>query len=133
MSSKRGSPAVVVGPDEPPVTEDRDPVGDGVDLVEEVRDEHDRDARATQLAHDPEQLVGLVGVEARGRLVEDQDPRRRDLERPGDGRHLLDRNRVGPERLADVDVDVEPAHDLVRPGGGGPWSRSVPSAGVPDR
>ena len=34
-----------VGPDQPAVAQDRDPVGDRVDLVEEVGDEDDRDAR----------------------------------------------------------------------------------------
>ena len=72
---------------------------------------------ALQLAHDPEQLLGLVRVEAGRRLVEDQDPRRRDLERPRDGRHLLDRHRVGAERLGDVDLDVEARGGSRRPGG----------------
>jgi hypothetical protein len=62
------------------VAEDRHAVADLVHRVEEVGDEQDRDAVAPELAHDAEQLVGLVGREARGRLVEHEDLRRRDDE-----------------------------------------------------
>ena len=67
-----------------------------------------------QLAHHAEELFGLVRVEARRRLVEDEDPRRRDVKRPADRRHLLDRDRIGAQGLRHVDLDVEVVED---PGG----------------
>ena len=69
--------------------------------------------RALEIAHDPEQQLGLVGVEARGRLVEHQNPRVV-LERAGDGDELLDGDRIGAERPLDVDVEVEPLQPLAR-------------------
>ena len=76
-------------------------------------DEHHRDAAALEVAHDAEQQLGLVRVEARGRLVEHQDARVV-LERPGDGDELLHGHRIGAERPLDVDVDVEPHQPLAR-------------------
>ncbi len=58
--------------DQPAVAQDRHPVGDLVDLVEEVRDEQDRDALVLEPPHHPEELLDLVGVQAGGRLVQDQ-------------------------------------------------------------
>jgi hypothetical protein len=60
-------------PHELAVAQNRHPVGDLVDLVEEVRDEQDRDALLLQPPHHPKQLGDLVRVEAGGRLIEDQD------------------------------------------------------------
>ncbi len=45
--------------------------------------------------------------EARGRLVQDEDLGGGDVERSGDGRHLLDRDRVRAELSGHVDVDVQ--------------------------
>ena len=73
------------------------PVGDLVDLVEEVRHEQDRDALVAQHPHDPEQLRDLAGVQAGRRLVEDQHPRV-DGDRAGDRHQLLHRDRVAAER-----------------------------------
>jgi hypothetical protein len=67
------------------VAEHGHPVGDPHHLVEMVRHEDDGHARAPQLVEDPEQALGLVHREARGRLVEDQDAR------------------LGRERLRDLD------------------------------
>jgi hypothetical protein len=89
------------------VPQDRDAVGDVVDLVEEVSDEDDRDAFGLQLPHHAEELFRLVDGEARRGLVEDQDLGILDDERSGDGRHLLDRNRIRTQRLGHVDVDLE--------------------------
>ena len=67
--------------------------------------------RRFQVAQDLEQKLGLVGVEAGGRLVEHQDPRVV-LERAGDRDQLLDGQRIGAERPLDVDVDLEPLQPL---------------------
>ncbi len=50
----------------------RDAVGDGLHLLELVRDEDDGPAARAQLSHDPEQVLGLAGSQHRGRLVQDQ-------------------------------------------------------------
>ena len=49
-----------------------DRVGDRADLVELVRDEHDRRALAREPAQRREQAIDLDGRQHRGRLVEDQ-------------------------------------------------------------
>src|SRR5690606_41754142 len=54
--------------DELAVAQDRHPVGDLVDLVEEVRHEQDRDALVLQPPHHLEQPGDLIGVEAGGGL-----------------------------------------------------------------
>ena len=88
------------------VAQDRDPVADLVDLVEEVRDEQDRHAALLQVADHAEQLGALVRVQARGRLVEDEHP---DVGRDGprDRDQLLDRERVPTEQGGRVDVETE--------------------------
>ena len=69
------------------------PVADLVDLVEEVRDEDDRDAALLEVADHAEQLGALVQVQARRRLVEHQHA---DVggDRPRDGHQLLHGERV---------------------------------------
>ena len=67
--------------------------------------------RALEVAQDLEKKLDLVGVEARGRLVEHEHPRVV-LERAGDRDQLLDRHRIGAERPLDIDVDVEPLQPL---------------------
>ena len=57
----------------PPQHGDR--VGDGLDFLELVRDEHDRGAARRELPDDPEQVLGLSRGQHRGRLVEDQHGR----------------------------------------------------------
>lgn len=74
-------------------TEDGDAITDLVDLVEEVRDEEDRDAACGELADDAEELCDLVEVEARGRFVEDDDTCV-DRDRPRDRDELLHRQRM---------------------------------------
>ncbi len=51
-----------------------DPVGDLADLAELVGDEDDGGPALAELAHGLHQLVGLLGRQDGGRLVEDQDP-----------------------------------------------------------
>ena len=77
------------------VADDRDRVGDLLDLVELVADDDRRDALLLEVQDQVEQVVGVLVVERRGRLVEDEQlhPLR---ERLGDLDELL---------LADADVD----------------------------
>ncbi len=102
----RGRP----GADEPAVAQHRDPVGDGIDLIEEVGDEDDAQPLCGQAAHDAEQDLDLVRVEARRRLVEDQHPGRQ-VDGPGDGDEVLHGDRVVAERRAGIDREVEPGED----------------------
>ncbi len=87
--------------DEAPVAQHRHAVGDLVDLVEEVRDEHDRDSLRRELTDHREELVDLALVEARRRLVEDQHLGR-DVDRARDGHHLLHGERVAGRASADT-------------------------------
>ena len=61
--------------DELAVAQDRHAIADFVHLVEKMRDEEDRDALVAQPADEREQRLNLVGIEARGGLVEDQHAR----------------------------------------------------------
>ena len=84
-------------------------------------DEDDRESAALELAHDPEKQLGLFRIEARGRLVEHEDPRVL-LERARDRHQLLNGDRIRAERTFDVDIDIEPLQpflgSLARPAPG---------------
>ncbi len=101
---------------EPAVAEHREAVADREDLVEEVGDEEDGDALVAEAAHHAEEALDLVGVEAGGRLVEDQDLRV-EHGRPADRHELLQREADGGERRARIQV-AEP-HARQHLGGGG--------------
>ena len=92
--------------DQGAVAQHGDPVGDLVDLVQEVGDEQDRDARVAQLADHAEELLDLVAVEAGRRLVQDEHL---GLEHhgPADRDELLDGDRVGRQQRARVDVHAQ--------------------------
>ena len=92
--------------DEPAVAQHRHAVGDGVDLVEEVGDEDDGDAVGAQPTHHLEELLHLVGVEARGGLVEDEHARL-DVDGAGDRDELLHGDGVVAEGGPRVDVEPE--------------------------
>src|SRR3954466_207617 len=74
-------------PDRLPVPDDRDPVAQGGDLLQVMRDEDDPDPVLAQLAHDREELVDLLGGEHGRRLVHDQHARVQ-AQRLGDLDHL---------------------------------------------
>jgi hypothetical protein len=59
--------------DDAPRADDHDPVGDGLDLPEQVRGEQHRAAAVGELAQQPAHPAHPLGVQAVGRLVEDQD------------------------------------------------------------
>ena len=54
------------------VADDRDAVGDLLDLVELVADDDRRDPLALEVQDQVEQMIGVLVVEGRGRLVEDE-------------------------------------------------------------
>ncbi len=118
--------------DAPAVAQHRQPVGDGVNLIEEMRDEDDGEAARLQLAHDVEEPRGLGGVETGGRLVEHQRARVV-LERAGDGDELLDGDGIGAERPLHVDFDAEPLQTLARAGAAPRASRRARSASADGR
>ena len=94
--SMRSSSLGEVLADQRAVAQHRHAVADLVDLLEEVRDEQDGDTAVLEIPDHPEQLGHLIGVEARGRLVEDEHPHiARD--RPRDRDQLLDGERVAAE------------------------------------
>ena len=87
--------------------QDRHAVGDGDDLTQLVRDEHDADALGAQSAHGAEQGVDVLGHEHGGGLVEDQHPtvavqRLDDL----DALALADRQRLDARVGIDVHADA---------------------------
>ena len=88
------------------VPQNGDAVGDLEDLVQEVRDEHDRDPLGRQLPDQVEEPLDLAGVEARRRLVEDQHVGR-DVDRARDRDHLLHRERVRRQESRHVGVNVD--------------------------
>ena len=77
-----------VGADQPAVAQDGHAVGNGVYLIQEVRDEDDAHAGLLQLAHHVEEQLHLVFIQRGGRLVQNQDLCL-NVHRAGDGNHLL--------------------------------------------
>ena len=127
---------LVAGPlrDHPPVIDHRDPVGELVGLLEVLGGEHDRGALADELPHDRPDLVAAARIEARGGLVEKQDPRtgeqaRREVEpaaHPAGVRARRAVRGVGefeslqqlgrpPSRLAAREIEQAPEHLEVLP------------------
>ena len=56
------------------VAEDRVAIGMRTHVAEKMRDEHDGEARSLERADALEEAIGVLLAEARGGLVEDQDP-----------------------------------------------------------
>ena len=106
--------ADAIGADEVSVPQDSHAVGDLVHLVQEMGDEDDAHSFGLQLPHHLEQKLHLVVVQRGGGLVQDQDLCLH-VHRAGDGNHLLDGGRVERQRTGDVDVQVEPFHQLIGP------------------
>ncbi len=85
-----------------------DAITDGVDLIEEVRDEQNADAASGELTHDAKQNVDLMRIKTRGGLVQDQHARGH-VDGPGDRNKMLHSDRIVAERSADVDGEPEAA------------------------
>ena len=88
------------------VAQYRDPVGDLIDLVQEVADEEDRHSPVAQIADHREQPVHLVPVQAGRGLVQDEHARLTD-HGPADRDQLLDRDRLAGEDRVRVEVQPE--------------------------
>ena len=109
--------------------DDGDRVRHLADLAQLVGDEDDGGARGPEVAHDPHELVGLLGGEHGGGLVEDEHP---GLAGQGlDDLHaLLDADGQVLDAGGRVDVEAEALGDLADPGGRG---RGVDDPHRPDR
>ena len=89
------------------VAQDRHPVGDLVDLVEEVRDEDDRDALVAQACASP-RTASATSSASRLEVGSSRiSTARLDVDGAGDGDQLLDRDRVLAELGGRVDVEAE--------------------------
>ena len=71
-----------------------------------MADEHNSQPLRLELAHDREEVLDFVGVQAGRRLVEHQNAGF-DMKRAGNGHHLLDRDRVAVQRPPDIHLDVQ--------------------------
>ena len=78
--------------DEPPVVEDGDPMGEPVRLLEVLRRQEDRDAVGDELPDDLPHDPPAARIEARRRLVEEDDPRVAD-----EGHRQVEPPRMPPE------------------------------------
>lgn len=110
----RGGSARVGGADHLAAADHGDDVGDGLDLAQLVRDEHDRLPVRLQLRHDAEQLVGLLGRQHGGGLVEDQHLGVAD-EGLDDLDALLDTDREVLDHGVGIDVEPVLVGDLPDP------------------
>ena len=99
--------------DELAVAQDRDAVADGVDLLEEVRDEDDADAAGLEVEHELKELFDLLLVQRRRRLVEDEHLALH-IDRAGDGDHLLHGDGAARQLLRGRGGDAERAEELLR-------------------
>ena len=84
------------------IPHDRHPVADGVQLVEAVGNEEDRDAVPLQAANHREEGLHLVLIEGRGRLIE-HDELAGKGEGAGQRHHLLQRHVQLVEGAGDVE------------------------------
>ena len=100
--------------DDPAAPDDGDPVGDLQDLVELVADEDDAVALGGEAPEDREDLLGLLGRQDGGRLVEDEDPRV-PVERLEDLDALLPADRERADLGVRVDLEAEPPAELDDP------------------
>ena len=98
--------ARLAGDDDLAAAQDRDPVGDGEDVLEEVGDVDDADAAVAEVADDLQQALGLGFLQGRGRLVEDQDVGLVE-QRAGDLDQLLLAEAQRGERAVEVDVEAD--------------------------
>ncbi len=101
------------GRDEQPVAQDRDPVGDAVDLLHAMADEHHRHALGPQPLDHLEQAVDLAPGQRRGGLVHDEDARLGG-ERPGDLDELLLGAAQPPQRLVGAGGEADQGQQALR-------------------
>ena len=106
MSARRGRLCADRRPDHPPVPQHRDAVGDGVDLVEAMRDVDHRHVMVAQAADDVEEVLDLAVAQRRGGLVHDEDAGV-EAERLGDLDELALADAQALDGPARVDVEAE--------------------------
>ena len=99
--------------DELAVAQDRDAVADGVDLLEEVRDEDDADAAGLEVQHELKELFDLLLVQRGRRLVENEHLALH-IDRAGDGDHLLHGDGAARQLLRGRGGDAKRAEKLFR-------------------
>ncbi len=102
--------------DQPTVAEHGNAIANGVNLVEKVRDENDAQTFVAQPAHDGEQFRDFARVEARCRLVENQQFCR-GVQSPGDGDHLLHGDRATRQFLPNIELQIQSGQSLCCPAG----------------
>ena len=101
--------------DEFAVAQHRDTVGNGIHLIHEVRDEYEAETLLAQASHHFEQLGDFVLIEARCRLVENEQFRVH-IERAGDGHHLLECERARRNGAMEIEVNFQPLQRAFRAG-----------------
>ena len=124
----RSKPCRRAGDDVGARAQDGHALGDREDLVELVRDEHQRDAATAQGLHEGEQPGDLVVGQGRGRLVHDDDARLVD-QRPADGGQLLVRHRQPLDVGVEVQREAELADDRLGRGAGAARGVQPPAVG----
>ena len=105
--------------DEPPVGQEQDLVAEAPRLAEVVRRHHDLGAARVDLAHDVLDLARRLGIEVRGRLVEEQHfgtqrPRAREREASAARRPRARARAVGERAQADGGERVRDARLALR-------------------
>ncbi|MNU94852.1 hypothetical protein D3C71_848450 [compost metagenome] len=95
------------------VAQHGDAVGHGIDLVQEMRHEHDGQPLAAQAPQHLEELLHLVVVQAGGGLIEDEHARL-NAQRAGNGDQLLHGHRVVRQQARHVDLQADACHQLTR-------------------
>ena len=89
------------------IAHDRDPVADGVELVQPVADVDHRDPAGLEAADHVEQDLDFAFIERGRRFVHDDDARI-GRDRPRDGHHLLQGDVERAERPSHVDMHAKP-------------------------
>ena len=91
--------------DQSAIAQDRDPVRNGIDLIQEVGDKNDRHAFGAKLADDTEEFPNFLLVETRGGFVQHEQSRG-NVKRPSNRDQLLDCNRTRRQWLRDIELQI---------------------------
>ncbi|MNZ63838.1 hypothetical protein D3C78_819920 [compost metagenome] len=94
--------ADVSGADEAAIAQHSHPVGNIIDLIEEVGDDDDADAAGAQVFQHPEQHLDLMGVKAGCRFVQHQHLAGK-IDGAGNGDDLADSDGIAGKQGVDVD------------------------------
>ena len=94
------------GADQLAIAQDRDPVGDGIDLIKEMGNKNNAKPLGLKVAHDAKQAFDFFGIEACGRFIQNQNPRIKG-HRTGNRHKLLNGHRIGAQWPVDVDIKTQ--------------------------